>query len=173
MPISTITQVLLRLFALNWFLSGMISLAVTLHIILKPHAFGSLIPSFVHIFAGILFWILAPAISRIVAKRNDGELSLTGVTEEQLFATAMLGLGVYFSLKSFGEVFNWAHFFAIHKSPDYGFHKENSPSFYDFTEPALTLAAGLVLVFSAKRWAAMLTKNRNSEARSPNPAPRA
>ncbi|HBJ83733.1 MAG TPA: hypothetical protein DDZ88_07680 [Verrucomicrobiales bacterium] len=67
-----------------------------------------------------------------------------------------VGLGMYFTLYSFANVFSWIHFFSINQSPDYGFHRENSPSYYSLTENGMTLAAGIALIFTARRWAEKL-----------------
>lgn len=163
MPVSSITCILLRLFALNWFLAGIISLASMAYVRLNPNAFGLVIPSIVQILAGVVLWFLAPWISRFASKGKDVTASLEGVSEEQLFAAVFVGLGTFFSLKSFASVFNWIHFFAINKSPEYGFHKESAPSFYDLTEQGLTFAAGFFLVVSGKRWAAKLAGHRTGE----------
>tara|TARA_R110002096_G_scaffold139504_10_gene293867 strand:- start:609 stop:1121 length:513 start_codon:yes stop_codon:yes gene_type:complete len=163
MPVSSITQVILRLFALHWFLAGIIPLASLMLFVGDLNGYFSFIPPITQVVVGVGFWFLAPAISRLVARKNDPKISLEGVTEEQLFATAFISLGLYFSLKSFSSVFNWLHFFVVKESPDYGFHQELEPSYYDFTEQGLTLAAGLYLILSAKGWAAKLSRSRKSE----------
>ena len=65
---------------------------------------------------------------------------------------------MYFALDSFADVFNWLHFFAINNSPDYGFHHDNKPSYYDLTKNLLTLIAGITLIFTAHIWAEKLTR---------------
>jgi uncharacterized membrane protein YuzA (DUF378 family) len=164
MPASSIAQILLRLFALNWFLMGIIQIASVVFMSGEgSYFFWSIAPSFVYVVAGVIFWFVAPPLSRLLAKRNDGEFTLAGVTERHLYSTAFLALGLYFALDSFANVFNWIHFFAINKSPDYGFHHEEAPSYYELTEGALTLVAGVALMLSARTWAAKLTRNTNSE----------
>lgn len=160
MPASSIAQVLLRLFALNWAVTGLSQIAYNVFMGAQ-YGFSyslllSLIPPLLLIAACVVTWWLAPAISRLLARGNDGAASLQGVTQSQLYATMFVGLGMYFALDSFADVFNWLHFFAIRSSPDYGFHRENSPSYYNLTESLLTLAAGIALIFTAHIWAEKL-----------------
>ena len=177
MPASSIAQILLRLFALNWFLTGIIQIASVAFLSGRgSFYFYSLLPSLIYIIAGVTFWIVAPGLARLLAKRNDGEFTLAGVTERQLFSTAFLALGLYFALNSFAKVFSWIHFFTINKSPDYGFHHEQAPSYYELTEGLLTLAAGIALILTAQTWARKLTRKPNSEqsgADQPATAPEA
>ena len=169
MPASSIAQILLRLFALNWFLMGIIQVASVIFMAGEglmgegSYFFYSVAPSLIYLVAGVIFWFVAPALSRLLAKRNDGEFSLKGVTERHLYSTAFLALGLYFALDSFANVFNWIHFFSINKSPDYGFHHEEAPSYYELTEGALTLVAGIALMLTARTWATKLTRKSNSE----------
>jgi len=104
----------------------------------------------------MIAWLLAPRIARRLARNNDGSISLQGVTQFQLYSTVFVGLGMYFTLNSFANVFSWIHFFSINQSPDYGFHRENSPSYYTLTENGMTLAAGIALTLTARRWAEKL-----------------
>ena len=159
MPISSIAQILLRLFALNWFFTGMIQIASLMFLHdYEPYSLYSLAPGLIYVVMASLFWRLAPLISRLIAKRNDGEVNLAGVTERQLFSTAFLSLGLYFALDSFSNVFSWIHFFVINKSPNYGFHHEEEPSYYLLLESLLTLAAGTALILTAQTWAKKLTR---------------
>ena len=164
MPISSITHIILRIFALNWFLTGIIQ-GGTMVYIYKDTTFTwfSVLPPLVYFIAGLILWIGSPWFSRLLSRENDRELSLAGVSERSLFATAFLTLGLYFALRSFADVVGWVHFFAINKSPEYGFHHEEAPSYYDLTEPTLTLFAGIGLIFTCRIWAAKLTPRRNNK----------
>lgn len=158
MPLSGITQVLLRLFALSWALTGLVQLAQAF-VQARNHFGGPLLAApLIMLMMSSLAWRFSPRISRALARGNDNGLNLQGITLRQLYATTFVGLGMYFALGSFADVFNWLHFFAINRSPDYGFHHENSPSYYDLTESVITFAAGLGLIFTARIWAEKLTR---------------
>lgn len=164
MPSSSVAQILLRIFALNWFLTGLIQIA-SMAFTFQQQNLGifNFAPSVVYFVAGILAWVIAPKLSRFLAHRNDGEFNLKGVTEQQLYAAVFLGLGLYFTLTSFAGAFSWTHFFAVNKLPDYGFHQESQPSYYDLSETVMTLGAGIVLIFTCNTWAGKLARKQQSE----------
>tara|TARA_B110000879_G_scaffold110605_1_gene148022 strand:+ start:213 stop:737 length:525 start_codon:yes stop_codon:yes gene_type:complete len=171
MPISSIAQILLRLFALNWFLSGFIQLATVIFLYNKE-SYGIYFwaPSFIYLIAGLVFWILAPGLSRLLTKGNDGNINLGEITAYHLYSAVFVGLGLYFALSSFAKVFSWTHFFIINQSPDYGFHREQTPSYYELTESALTLLAGLAFLLTAHIWAKKITRKQKSEqSAAPDP----
>ena len=172
MPSSSIAQILLRLFALHWFLSGLIQVA-SMAFTYRPEAFMvfNLMPGVIYLVAGIGCWAIAPRLSRWLAHRNDGDFHLTGVTEGQLYAAVFLGLGLYFTLSSFASAFNWIHFFAVHPSPDHGFHREGQPSYYDMTEKIMTLAAGLYLTLTCHTWGRKLARKPPGEPGAAVPSP--
>lgn len=164
MPSSSIAQILLRLFALNWFLIGLIQIAGMAFTFQKEYfTFFSLAPTVVYFVAGILVWIFSPKLSRALASRNDGDFDLRGITEQQLYAAVFLGLGLYFTLSSFAAAFSWIHFFTVNKSPDYGFLRTNQPSYYQMTETVMTLVAGILLIVTCKTWAWKLARKQPSE----------
>ena len=164
MPSSSIAQILLRIFALNWFLMGLIQIASMAFTFGQEYfTIFSLAPGVVYFVGGILVWVISPKLSRVLAHRNDGKFDLSGIKEQQLYAAVFLGLGLYFTLSSFAAVFSWMHFFAVNKSPDYGFHQESQPSYYDLSESLMTLVAGVILIFTCKTWAAKLTQIRQNE----------
>ena len=159
MPLSSITQVLLRLFALSWALTGLVQLAQTAMQAGYYKFSGPMLAApLIMLLMSSIVWRFAPRISQALVRGNDTAVSLQGVTQSQLYATVFVGLGMYFALDSFADVFNWLHFFAINNSPDYGFHHDNKPSYYDLTKNLLTLIAGITLIFTAHIWAEKLTR---------------
>jgi hypothetical protein len=172
MPISSITQIILRIFALNWFLTGIIQGGTIVYISQTGTlSWLGVFPSLVYLLAGIFLWIGSPWLSRLLAKGNDKELSLRGVSEKSLFAAAFISLGLYFALKSFAGAVSWIHFFAINKSPEYGFHHEQAPSYYELSEQILTLLAGIALILTSQIWASKLSSspiNNKSEQDAPS-----
>jgi hypothetical protein len=165
MPLSGVVQILFRIFSLHWLLTGLIQ-GSSIVIISRDRGmlWWSLLPSIVYLVAGLVFWRIAPWFSRALAKGTDDSLRLDGVSERTLFATAFISLGTYFALDSFASVFSWGHFFAISKSDEYGFHHEEAPSYYELSEALMTLAAGVLLILTAKRWAAKLADSPGEKA---------
>jgi hypothetical protein len=163
MPTSRVAQIFLRIFALKWFVTGLLQV-ISVVLMNRDGYFAAytMTPSVVYCVAGIVVWFCAPKFSRLVARENDGEFDLQGVSVQRLYSTVFLALGLYFALSSFAEVFSWLHFFAINKSSDYGFHQENQPSYYDLSEAAMTFAAGLFLVATCNTWARKLPRKQGA-----------
>ena len=72
------------------------------------------------------------------------------MTERQFFTFSLLSLGLDFALSSAAAVFSWIHFFMINKSPEYGFHHDDAPSYYEWLGGVDS--SGLGLVFTAQTW---------------------
>ncbi len=163
MPLSSIANLLFKIFALNWILSSVVHLLATI-MAAQVVVYGVgvtwdiCLPLIFKFLMGVLLWFFSPQLSRFLTKANDGEFQLNGVTLEMLITTAIVSLGLYFFLSSVGEACSWIHFFAINKSPSYGFHKEMAPSYYDFYESLLTVLIGGVLVCTSRRIAAKICK---------------
>lgn len=168
MPASSIASILLRLYALNLFVTGLVQS------IMQGAAYGvgggawiySLLPAAAHLVVGAILWFIAPRFARMLASRHDEPFRLEGLDETQLYSAIFLGLGLWFSLSSFAGVFNWLHYFAVNRSSPTPREEFEGTNLYSLTQEALTFAAGLVLVFTGPVWAAKLARRRRS-----NPEP--
>lgn len=163
MPSSSIAQIFLRLFALNWVLSGLIQI-VSFSFTIQGGNFSPFpfVPALVYLVAGASLWAVSPRLSRKLAHQNDGECTLAGLTEQQLYAAVILGLGLYFALSSFAGAFSWIHFLTINKSPGLDFIQDTQPSYYDLSETFMTLGAGIFLTVTCKTWAKKLARVRSN-----------
>lgn len=162
MPVSSIAQILLRLFALNWLFSGLIHSVTIIYVAkLGGSIFYSIYGPLIYLCGGVVLWIAAPRISSLLAKDNDGNATLNGVSEQILYSTVFLGLGLYFALRSFANVFSWIHYFAINRSMDFGFEMQQGRSYYDLFENVMTLCIGVALILSAKTWAKKMCQSKS------------
>ena len=159
MPLSSITQVLLRLSALNWLITGLVQLVTTISACqngtLTPLSFSS--PLLVLI-AGAVCWIFAPILSVLLTGRSNRSVSLQGVTLESLYSTAFVSLGLWFALSNLGHAFNWIHYYISFASTEEGLRTTTSKSFYDMTQTIMTFLAGVALVLTGHIWARKLAK---------------
>ena len=166
MPLSSITQVLLRLSALNWLISGLVQLVTTITAFqngaLAPLRF--LTPA-VLLSAGAACWIFAPLLSMLLTGRLDRAVSLQGVTLESLYSTAFVSLGLWFALANLGNAFNWIHYYISYASTDEGLRASRWNSFYDMTRTIMTFLAGVVLVATGHIWARKLARISESGPR--------
>ena len=117
MPLSSIVVIVIRLFALNWFLASVPLLlsAATNPLPHERHLLAVLMPYapavLLLIFAAGL-WILAPAIARFVSRGVDASVSIGSLSRSDLYSFAFVFLGLFFILSSFADVINWIHYFA-------------------------------------------------------------
>lgn len=173
MPVSSLAAILLRLYSLSMGLTGLVQ---TLGCLFSPDVsisdYAVYITALLSLVVGGLLWFLARPLSRLLAGRKEEAVRLEGVTEEQLHSTAFLGIGLWFALSSFAEVFNWIHHFVVIRSFPSSSTDEEGHVFYEFTGDLLTFAAGLLLVFTCRTWAAKLAKQRRRTQEGLPPAER-
>ena len=169
--INIVTLILIRLFALNWGVMGPTQVVAPL-VTGQPFALWSFAVPLAYLGAGVIGWCVAPFIAKLVTGKISApmpEVCLPG--RGDLYATAFVGLGAYFALSSFGRAFNWIHYFIVSRNDEHGFYKNESPSYYDLTEPALTLAAGVTLFLLGGRLAERMNRSQGNKETDAVPAP--
>ena len=172
MPVSSIAQIFIRLFSLKILVGALASSGGMLTILRNP-AYGGwslflgLLPNLLVVTSGVVLWMTAPWLSRLLTGKGDGELTLGGLTREDLFTAVLLALGVYFIMDSFSNVVGWVHYFAMNRSEG-GFHMDDEPSYYDLTERVLTFGAGIALAVTCRTWGRRLSPKSTSEQDAPS-----
>lgn len=87
-------------------------------------------------------------------------MTLDGVTRADLYSTVILGLGLYFVLSSLANVFNWIHYIAVERQMMFEYEQGNDVDYYAFSNSAMTLAAGLLLIWKADRFTCMILRGQ-------------
>jgi hypothetical protein len=167
MPVSSIAQIFIRLYSLKILVGALASFGGMIMIGQSSFydvwsTFLGFLPNLIVITSGVILWMIAPWLSRLLTKKGNGDLTINGVTREDLLTAVILGLGVYFIMDSYSNVVGWAHYFAINRSEG-GFHMDEEPSYYDLTERLLTLGGGIALVMTCRTWARRLSPKLRSE----------
>lgn len=161
MPISSIAQILLCLFALTWVLYGLI--IIIGFMIAKGSEMEllfSLLPSAFHLVAGIFLWIFSSRISRLVARGDDGKVDLVGIKEEHLYAAVSIGLGLFFVLESLGDVFRHIHQVMMLRSlAEEHVQDLGQVPLQNLLQSGLTLVAGIALVMTARTWSRKIVRS--------------
>ena len=172
MPLSSIVVIVIRLFAVNWLVTG-VSLLASAATTPLPHerqSFAVLIPYALPVLFFVLAagsWLLAPFISRLVSRGVDASVSVGSLSRSDLYSFAFVFLGLFFILSSLADVINWIHYFTV--SGEDPRHDPRIQSFYQLSRPCLTLAAGLVSLLGAPRWTRKLI-SRDQRHERPNQA---
>ena len=155
---SQITQILVRLFALTWFLQGIVQFVAAFAIdrtqMSQLHLYLS--GALELILAGAT-WCLAPPIGRLIAGPNDQEGIITGISFSQLLHAMFIGIGLFFCLSSIGGLLNNLYFFIVDKTAP---QLAPQNSLYDLSRNLVTFAASLFVIFTAPAWVRKLLKNQ-------------
>jgi hypothetical protein len=167
MPLSSIVVIVVRLFALNWLLQALVLIATAFPLSYDRPVSAALLqygPGVVLVILAVCLWAVASAVTRFVSRGFDATVSVGSLSRSDLYAFAFVFLGVFFILSSFADVINWIHYFAAVSHYD-ARHDPRIQSFYRFTRPCLTLAAGFVSLLGAPRWTKkLLSRDERSQA---------
>ncbi len=168
MQVTTIGLIFLRLMALHWVFTGLISMSGFSGAMVGVGYFDPwhllyLIPSALYFIFAALVWFLAPVFSRVVARGHDeSTVDFKEITEQHFYIALLVGLGLYFVLASLPQVFNWLHYLLIYQVMDessLSYYSEPGGGLYGISESALKVAGGVVLIVNARRFANRLAKS--------------
>ena len=162
----TIAFLVIRIFALCWLVKGVAELAALALTVLRyaePSALWNAGIALTYLVFGIVLWLLAGLISRLLLKGHQGEVSVEGLSREDVYAGGFVIVGVYFFLSEIGFVLNWLHYFAT-QGAEAGFREAvKSGEVYDLYYPVLTMIIALILIFTGPTWARKLERRRMPE----------
>lgn len=172
MPVSSIAQIFIRLYSLKMLVGALASFGGMLTIVRNPgddgwSLFLGYLPNLIVITFGVVLWVIAPWLSRVMTSKGNGELTLGGLTREDLFTAVLLGLGVFFIMDSFSNVIGSIYSFTINHSKGV-FFMDNKPLYYTFVERVLTLIAGIVLAVTCRTWGRRLSPISTLEPVAPS-----
>jgi hypothetical protein len=157
MPLRTIVLILLRYFSVMWFFGGVIFLVAKLVGGEPPFTSTTIIILGVSVLiASYVLWILSPRLSQLIVGKYDAPVNVGSLSREDLYAFTFVFLGLYFVLSSVAQVANWLYYFIKTEAAPTIAITQTPPSLYDFTQPLLTLIAGLICLFPGRRWARKL-----------------
>jgi len=156
---SQLAQIIIRLFAISWFLHGIIQtvgiFAMNSRRMPEPML---LISGVIAIALSFGVWLLAPAIGRLISSRGmDQEGVVSAITFQQLLNAMFIGIGLYLGLGSIGELINSLHFFLVMQASPESIPAGMSLSPYELSKSAITFAAGVLLIVSAPHWSRRLS----------------
>jgi len=154
-----LTQIIIRLFAISWFLYGITQTVAifTMNSLgkAKPVLF---LPGGAAIILAFVAWLLAPKVGQWISQGSDQEEIPAAITFQQLLNAMFVGIGLYYSLGSVSGLINSLYFFlvlrAIPASIPAGMHL----TAFDLSKSAITFVAGIFLIASAPHWARRLSK---------------
>ena len=155
---SQITQIIIRLFAISWFLHGIVQTVSVLTMsnqrLSEPILF---LPGVIAFVLAIAAWFLAQPIGQIICRGNDKEEIISGISFQQILHAMFIGIGLYFCVSSIGGLLNSLHFFVVLSATPESIPSGMQLTLYDLTKPALSFLAGAFLIGSARHWSKKIT----------------
>lgn len=142
----------LRLFALNWLVSGLVYLitAITMTSSFQGHVLSiwlSYLPAVLLFIFALLFWILAPPVARLVRRGADHSVSIGSLSRCDLYTFAFVFLGLFFVLSDSATA-----------PRDHAAQSPQGRNFYQLSRASLTFAAGLVSLLGAPHFTKKLAR---------------
>jgi len=163
MTASTIVLIVLRLFALDWMMQGVVmasSFTISAGVMSEPKIILIYYCSALLVLAtSIALWFLAPRLGRWVVGKQDSVAQISGLTLEDLYSFAFLFLGLYFVLTSFAASINWVHYFLSVNGQTTGrMPPQDRQNLYQLSQHLVTLIAGFAAMLPSRRWAQKLIR---------------
>jgi len=157
MLISAIVLIVVRLFSVYWLVEGLEMLAMGFAMVVGNSKFGEevreFIPGIIMLISSVVGWVIAPCLSRAIAGKHNGPVSISGLTLKDLYAFAFVFLGLYFILESVGQIGYWLYY-AVFMTSDSDLAKKLTYS--GLVRPVIVLITGSVCLVSRQRWAGKL-----------------
>lgn len=152
---SQIAQIIIRLFAVVWFVSSVVQIILVFVVnrsgMSDPLAWA---PTIVTFLFALAVWFAAPTLGRLIAGKNDPQETVTGVTFGQLLHAMFIGLGLYFCLGSFASLLSNAYFMVVlaEAHPEEMIKIGMNVSTHHLVKDLLTFAAGVFVIWTAPHW---------------------
>lgn len=166
MPLTSIVTVVLRLYAIVWFLSGLISLASGARDSFRSWSslgFSSYVIPISYLVVAFLIFMWSHVLARMVTPKSNSEVATGGLTLFDLYCFAFTITGLYFVLSSFADALNWIHYAVMVEREPGVPEQQMGPGFYELTRHLVTIAGGGACLVFAPRFARKLTSFQNKQ----------
>jgi hypothetical protein len=172
MPLVSIVQIVLRIFALQWLLW---SLNIVFAVLSSLTGAGPsspplmlFLPSSVLILAAILIWFGTPLIARLVTPRSDSAVNVAGLSRYDLYCFAFVYLGLSTLLANVAPALTDAYQFLSSGSDQVRHQLFSQPAGYRLIGYTINIIAGLMALLVAPRWASKLIESERGSSPAEN-----
>jgi hypothetical protein len=181
MNIQSLIVVVLRLMALNFFLQVAVQLSPQLLLLTEAFRPGGIsnmgtYPAFLFIMmtglivGGILIWVFALPIARLVTRGISRDLSFGSLSLVDCYSIAFIGIGLFYIARHFPQILNWAHFLFTSTASSSGIPGREGVRGYDISQALIPFIVGIVLFVKGRAWAVALARSQE-KSESANAAP--
>jgi len=162
MPLQSVVATVLRLFAVQWFVEGIVSLlaAIPLSSTNGPSAFS--LPAG-YLIMMLVAWFAAPPVARLVTGSDNPTVSIAGLSRDDLYSFAFVFLGLTYVLSSTGILLHRIYLVQMHPMPRSAMPPVAADSLIN---PAVSLVVGAIVLVGAQRWARKLIRYEQARRES-------
>jgi len=161
MPLQSIVAIVLRLFCIQWFVSGVVSILALSQFIgsSTDHSLylQFLTPAFSFLLCFVV-WMLAPAISRAVTPRDVSALNISGVSRHDFYSFAFVFVGLNFFLTDLGWSLVYVRDYLEAISQTHPQGTNQTTAFYHLARHAVSLIAGCFCILFAGQFSKKLIR---------------
>ncbi|MEO7098195.1 MAG: hypothetical protein ABI162_02455 [Luteolibacter sp.] len=180
MRLSLATFVVLRLFAINWMLTGVIALISSAETIQRffgaignneySYAFATLLLPAAYLIMAFLAWFFAACLSKKITGGMDPTIGVTEISAEDLFTLGILVLGLTTCLTHLAPTINLIHYRISHPTGNAMTRARDGITIYQVTSHIIPCLAGLALAILSPKMGQRVARYR-SMARVPENSP--
>ena len=168
MRLFSVTIIILRLFAVYWFVAaffgglsflGAVGLLVEQiselgdeYAMNKLLALTPMLTPLMYLVFSLVAWFAAGKIAKRIVRGVDCEFEVREVSPANLYALGILVVGLYFFLTYLGGSLGWIHFLAVNQAGDALIQGENGLSIYEVISQAVPCVAGLYFAVFSERF---------------------
>jgi len=156
MPLRNIVLVVIRLYAIQQLVYGIV-LFISALSTSTNHLTTYLAPLTSLVFS-LIIWYSASLISDLATKGCNSEVNISGLSLRDIYSFAFVFLGISFTLDAVGNIINKVHYMFILWDSISAMDEVSRRSVYDFWHYFIQMAAGIVAIIYARRFADKLVK---------------
>jgi hypothetical protein len=167
MKASTIVTIVLRIFAIYWFVTGLVGFVGVVFFrsairMLSDHGFAHLSQLLVmplsYMILAAVFWMFADGVAKYVVPDEDPEVGVLNVLPQDLYGLGILVVGLLSCLSHLGPLLGWVHYLVVNQAGEALMQGKTGVSMYDMTNELIPCVAGGVLALASPRLAARLVR---------------
>jgi hypothetical protein len=171
MKASIIVTIVLRLFAIQWVVTGVVGLlgvlgySTTFPVGSEARVvywFQMLVVPVCYIFLALAAWFFAALIAKCVVPNSDPELGMVSVSARDLYGLGILVVGITAFLSHLAPMLNWVHYLVLNRAGEALMQGRNGLSFYDVTKEAIPCIGGALLAIASPKIGARLARTEGT-----------
>jgi hypothetical protein len=167
MRTTILVSIILRLFAIQWGLTGIVSIMGLLGNTrpLPSHSeslvaywFDMLSYPLIYILAAFLVWLFATPVAKRITSNSDTEIGLVSLSARDLYGLGILVVGLVVFLRHLAPMLNWVHYLVLNRAGDALVHGRDGLSLYDVTQEIFVCLGGALLALASPKIGARLAR---------------